>query len=444
MTAVEIAANGVIPETLYMSGSSATIYNYGNIAAVDYAGTGAVTIYNITDSAQIGTINAPNASGITIIHNAGHIGDIQCAKGTVSIGFANKKVDGAEKVHVTGGTETIAYGNIGTLGNITSGFDIAIYRNVETIGNVESSSGQVTIGQYNATYSAYQINDGTIGSIAAGTAVKIYNNSANGKIATGEEEKVTGTSIAIGNALDDTKNQGEIGHLVCGDGTGSVTVYSIGKVGNITKETGTGSVLVYAADGLVGNITNAGAINIGSTSIVNGAQIGSVTGTGSGAISVYNGETTIDAITMNGTGAVNVTSNAGTIDEINAAGGVTVGAMNKAADGTGYAYGNGKPDSQIRSIKADASITVYRNCGTIGSIESTAGSVTIGQSSANHAEYQVNSGTIGSITAGASVGIYNNTETGKIATEESEAVTAGGSINIGTVVNNAMHMRIRA
>ena len=446
VTAVEITDLGDISGILYMSGSTATIYNYGNITAVDYAGTGAMTIYNMTKSARIGTINAPNASGITIVHNAGHIGDIQCAKGTVSIGFANKKVDGAEKVHVTGGTETIAYGNIGTLGNITSGFDIAIYRNVETIGNVESSSGQVTIGQYNATYSAYQINDGTIGSIAAGTAVKIYNNSANGKIATGEEEKVTGTSIAIGNALDDTKNQGEIGHLVCGDGTGSVTVYSIGKVGNITKETGTGSVLVYAADGLVGNITNAGAINIGSTSIVNGAQIGSVTGTGSGAISVYNGKIGhisgkighISAIVMNGTGAVTVTANDGTIDEINAAGGVTVGAVSKAADETGYAYGNGTSNSQIGSIKADGSITVYRNCGTIGSIESTAGSVTIGQNLANYAKYQVNSGTIGNIKADVSVGIYNNTTTGKIAAEGNEAVTAGGSINIGAVVNNAM------
>ena len=439
VTAVEIATNGGISGTLYMSGSSATIYNYGNIDAVDYAGTGAMTIYNMTKSAQIGTINAPNASGITIIHNAGHIGDIQCAKGTVSIGFANKKVDGEEKVHVTGSDkETIAYGNIGMLGNITSGFDVAVYRNVGTIGNVASSSGQVTIGQYNATYSAYQINGGTIGSIAAGTAVKIYNNSANGKIATGEEEKVTGTSIAIGNALDDTKNQGEIGHLVCDDGAGSVTVYSVNTVGNITRENGTGWFFIYATAGTVGNITNAGAINIGSTSIVNGAQIGSVTGTGSGAISVYNGEAKIDAITMNGTGAVNVTSNAGTIDEINAAGGVTVGAVSKAADETGYAYGNGTSNSQIGSIKADGSITVYRNCGTIGSIESTAGSVTIGQNLANYAKYQVNSGTIGSIMAGASVGIYNNTETGKIAVEDNEAVTAGGSINIGAVVNNAM------
>ena len=438
VTAVEIAADGVIPGTLYMSGSSATIYNYGNIKAVDYAGTGAVTIYNITNSAQIDTINAPNASGITIIHNAGHIGDIQCAKGTVSIGFANKKVDGAEKVHVTGGTETIAYGNIGTLGNITSGFDIAIYRNVETIGNVESSSGQVTIGQYNATYSAYQINDGTIGSIAAGTAVKIYNNSATGEIATGEEEKVTGTSIVIGKALDNTANRGKIGDLVCDDGAGSVTVYSENTVGDITRENGTGWFFIYATAGTVGNITNAGAINIGSTSIVNGAQIGSVTGTGSGAISVYNGEAKIDAITMNGTGAVNVTSNAGTIDEINAAGGVTVGAVSKAANETGYAYGNGTSNSQIDSIKADGSITVYRNCGTIGSIESTAGSVTIGQNSATHKNYQVNSGTIGNIKADVSVGIYNNTTTGKIAVEDNEAVTAGGSINIGAVVNNAM------
>ena len=438
VTAVEIAAGGVIPGTLYMSGSSATIYNYGNIAAVDYAGTGTMTIYNMTKSARIGTINAPNASGITIVHNAGHIGDIQCAKGAVSIGSVAKKADGAEKVHVTGGTETIAYGNIGTLGDITAGFDVAVYRNVGTIGNVASSSGQVTIGQDSATYSAYQINDGTIGSIAAGTAVKIYNNSANGKIATGEEEKVTGTSIVIGKALDNTANRGEIGDLVCDDGAGSVTVYSMNTVGNITRENGTGWFFIYATAGTVGNITNAGAINIGSTSIVNGAQIGSVTGTGSGAISVYNGEAKIDAITMNGTGAVNVTSNAGTIDEINAAGGVTVGAINKAADETGYAYGNGTSNSQIVSIKADGSITVYRNCGTIGSIESTAGSVTIGQNSATHKNYQVNSGTIGNIKADVSVGIYNNTTTGKIAAEDNEAVTAGGSINIGAVVNNAM------
>src|SRR5699024_4210031 len=96
----------------------------------------------------------------------------------------------------------------------------------------------------------------------------------------------------------------------------------------------------------------------------------------------------------------------------------------------------------LGDLLAGGSVTIYRNAqdAKIGGVTSQTGSVTIGQSDSSTEavrDYNVNAGTIGSVTAATSVNI-RSTAQGSVAAGEGELVKAGSSVTIGTItVQNA-------
>ncbi len=169
--------------------------------------------------------------------------------------------------------------------------------------------------------------------------------------------------------------------------------------------------------------------------ILAGATVNSVTADASSGLNIYNYGT---LGTVTNTAGVNIYANTGLVGEVvSQTGAVNVGGGNKNADTAGDQIGN--QGGSIQSITAAGNVSVYRNTGAIGDVESLTGSVAIGQNSASYGEYNTNSGTIGSVSAETSVAIYGLGSAGKVAAEADETVTAGTSVTIGTntVLNGA-------
>ena len=92
-------------------------------------------------------------------------------------------------------------------------------------------------------------------------------------------------------------------------------------------------------------------------------------------------------------------------------------------------------EGRIESLTAGTSVTIYRNTGRVGALDAQT-SVTIGQgnnASADVRAYNVNSGSIGSVAAGTTVGIYGGVTQGSVAAGEGELVKAGSSVTIGSL-----------
>ncbi len=450
-TSIEITSDGAVNGKLYLANAAnCTLYNYGSLENVVFEGSGTLSVYNMTDTARIKDITTTQRTGsVTVIYNGGTIDNIS-ANGAITIGESNNTDKSNKQVHVltTAAKEAVSCGNDGIIGGLHAGTAVTMYRNTGTLGSITAGTS-ITIGQASGKnftdttcYHTYQINSGIIGAVTAGTSVSIYNNTKDGKIA--ENETITaGTIIVVGTAKVQKKdaadftyndNSGLLGDLVSNiTGSGNVTIYSTGIVGDITKPAGAGTIFVYARDGSIGSIKNLAAITIGDAALLNSANIGELTTTGNYGITVYNGDGEIGDIYAKG--AATILTNSGKVGNITSeTSEVRIGSKNKVSsmNETTY-YGN---SGTLGNLKAGAHVIVYRNTNVIGNIG--AGTyVLIGQNSANNFTdttcfhtHQINSGTIGAISAGTSVSIYNNTKDGKIA--ENETITAGTIINVGT------------
>lgn len=364
---------------------------YGNVTAATFpAGividslnlpTGDTNRYTfrIEKDAEIGSLTV-GSTDLLIIYNWGTIGELQNTAGSITIADNSGKIGNITSGNsVTIGANNQAddtggyLGNTGAISDITAVNNINIYRNAAgaDIGNVESTQGSVTIGQYTAAYGSYNTNAGTIGSVTAATSVNLYGLGQEGAVATAEGAAITaGTTVAIGHT----------------------TI-------------------------------------IGDSALLNQNAIGPVhAGT---SVSVYNGKGQMDSITA-GT-AVSIYANGGGIGNVTADTTITVGASNKTEsdNGSGAYTGN---TAVIGDMTATGNVTIYRNAegANIGNVESTGGSVTIGQNNASYIAYNTNAGSIGSVTAATTISVYG-AATGSIATGDNEKITANSTITIGSV-----------
>ena len=109
-----------------------------------------------------------------------------------------------------------------------------------------------------------------------------------------------------------------------------------------------------------------------------------------------------------------------------------MGSNVKTQQNAGNLVGN---EGTIESLTAGTSVTVYRNTGRVGALDAQT-SVTIGQgnnASADVRAYNVNSGSVGSVSAGTTVGIYGGVAQGSVAAGGEELVKAGTSVTIGSL-----------
>lgn len=207
---------------------------------------------------------------------------------------------------------------------------------------------------------------------------------------------------------------GELGsiHSISAEGTnigdyGNLhSIWVTGDVGDIELPGGSAGTTVYVLGG--GNV---GRMYIDNTS----------------TLSIYNYGTIGD---IRNAGNINVYANTGTAGSITStAGGISIGASNKSAATAEDYIGNA--GGTIGNVSAGTSVNIYRNAGTIGDVASTTSSVAVGGN--NDAEvytYNTNSGAIGGISAGTSVTVYGNTASGTIAAAEGKSITAAGSVSI--------------
>ena len=403
------------------STSSIYIYNYGTIGNIVHTGTGTLYIYNMVENAKIGTVTSKGAVAVEV--NKGEIGDITAAS-AVNIGKNNV----TESSSITGthiSPTCSPCGNEGKLGNLTStNSTVTVYRNAEggTIGAVTSKTASVTIGQNNTTYKDYNTNAGTIGSVNAKTSVAIYANSTEGKVATGKDESVTaGTTVTIGyiNGATTVVNGNTIGTVKAGT---DVKIYG-GKGGKVAASEG---------ESVTAGATVTIGYTSGSTTVVNQSEIGTVNaGT---SVSIYNGAAKIGNVTSESGVTVSANGEGGTIGDITSeTGGINVGVNNKDADTNGVATGNAGKLGNLTASTAVNIYRNTGTIGDVESKTSSV-AIGQNSTDANITAYNTNAGTIGSVTAATGVSIYASSKDGSVAADaaKNEKVTAGTSVNIGS------------
>ncbi|HIU72111.1 MAG TPA: S-layer homology domain-containing protein [Candidatus Galloscillospira excrementipullorum] len=382
--------------------------------------TGTLKIHNA------GTLgNVTNKMGVTIADNTGTIENVTSLEGTVlvtgnqgeigNLTSAGTITVGKKDVSEETGTAGNKEGNEGVLGDLSAAGSVTIYRNAQDakIGGVTSQTGSVTIGQSDSSTEAvrdYNVNAGTIGSVTAATSVNIRS-TAQGSVAAGEGELVkAGSSVAVGTA----------------------TVQNANTVGDI--EAGTSVSIYNAAQGSTGTVEAGTTVSIGTSALLNEGDIGSVTaGDSAGTtVTVYNGGAEIGDISAK-SGSISIAANKDQIGAVDSAlSSVAVGSNVKTQQNAGNAVGN---EGTIESLTAGTSVTIYRNTGRVGALDAQT-SVTIGQgnnASADVRAYNVNSGSIGSVAAGTTVGIYGGVTAGSVAAGGGELVKAGSSVTIGSL-----------
>ena len=380
--------------------------------------TGTLKIHNA------GTLgNVTNKMGVTIADNTGTIENVTSLEGTVLVtGNQGEIGDVTSAGTITVGAsaktqETAAesVGNEGVLGDLLAGGSVTIYRNAQDakIGGVTSQTGSVTIGQSDSSTEAvrdYNVNAGTIGSVTAATSVNIRS-TAQGSVAAGEGELVkAGSSVTIG----------------------TTTVQNANTVGDI--EAGTSVSIYNAAQGSTGTVEAGTTVSIGTSALLNEGGVGTVTaGDSAGTtVTVYNGGAQLGGISAK-SGSISIAANKGQIGAVDSAlSSVAVGSNVKTQQNAGNIVGN---EGTIESLTAGTSVTIYRNTGGVGALDAQT-SVTIGQgnnASADVRAYNVNSGSIGSVAAGTTVGIYGGVTQGSVAAGEGELVKAGSSVTIGSL-----------
>ncbi|MFI3165305.1 MAG: InlB B-repeat-containing protein [Bacillota bacterium] len=443
------------------SSSAANGYTIGDISYKEGTSSSADNdIYNGTGT--IGDITVNSSSDITIVSNAGTIGNVKNDTTNVKV-TANAGTIGS----LTSKTTMPITSNTGKIGDVTAGTTITITSNTGEIGNLNAGTA-ITI-----TSSTNKISE-----VVAGTTITITSN-------TGEIGDLdAGTTVTVGaskSAIETTGNSNVDAVIKNINAGTSLTIYrNLGKIGNIVAQTSITigqnevdymenqinsgtigsldaglSVAIYTADegGSIAtaageSITIVSAINIGSSNIANGNDIGDVSykeGTSATSTSsIYNGAGIIGDISVNTTNNMAIESNAGKIGDVrNDNTNVNIrnntGEIGNVTAATAVVVGNSNTvdtkgndtDAVMGSITAGTTINVYRNLGTIGDL--TAGTyVSIGQGSADYMEYQINSGTIGSVDAGTYVAIYTKDTNGEIATGADESITFTTYIDIGT------------
>ena len=380
--------------------------------------TGTLKIHNA------GTLgNVTNKMGVTIADNTGTIENVTSLEGTVLVTgnqgeIGNLTSAGTITVGASAKTQETAaesVGNEGVLGDLSAAGSVTIYRNAQgaEIGSVTSRTNNIIIGQSDSSNEAvrdYNTNAGTIGSVDAGLAVYVRSVTA-GSVAAGEGELVkAGSSVAIG----------------------TTTVQNANTVGDI--EAGTSVSIYNAAQGSTGTVEAGTTVSIGTSALLNEGDIGSVTaGDSAGTtVTVYNGGAEIGDISAK-SGSISIAANKGQIGAVDSAlSSVAVGSNVKTQQNAGNAVGN---EGTIESLTAGTSVTIYRNTGRVGTLDAQT-SVTIGQgnnASADVRAYNVNSGSIGSVAAGTTVGIYGGVTQGSVAAGGGELVKAGSSVTIGSL-----------
>ena len=157
-----------------------------------------VSIYN-GENTEIGPVETE--AGVSIYGNEGTVGNVTAGT-SIGVGDSGK----------TESTAAGRIGNTGEVGNLTAGTSVSIYRNTGTVGDIEAKTSSVTIGQSNnasAGVQEYNVNSGSIGSVAAATSVAIHS-IAQGSVAMQSGQSVSaGTSVAIGS--EQNANANDIG-----------------------------------------------------------------------------------------------------------------------------------------------------------------------------------------------------------------------------------------
>ena len=391
---------------------------------------------------QLGCLNDPNrtingAVSISTAEGLGEYGNLQGAQlagevGDLVLPVSSGSVqlyilEGATVNSVTADANTgLNIYNDGTLGNVTNTKNINIYANTGTLGDVTAQNGTVTVGYGGKTAETagnYVGNEGgTIGNIT-GTSVTVQRNS--GTIAS-----LTATTGAVTIGQGSTTTAGVADYNVNSGSIGSVTAATSVSIQGGQVEGG--SVAVGEGQSIQAGTT----VSIGSNAVLNGAalvnqnDIGNVqAGT---TVTVYNGEgVSMGDINAAGNVAINANAAGSTIGTvISTAGSITIGADNKSEsnNGSGAYVGN---EGTIGDLTAYTGVSVKRNTGTVGKLTSTTSSVTVGQGNATYVDYNTNSGTIGAVDAATSVGIYSTSNTGKVAVEDGQSIQAGTSVAIG-------------
>ena len=271
-------------------------------------------------------------------------------------------------------TGTLKIHNAGTLGNVTNKMGVTIADNTGTIENVTSLEGTVLVTG----------NQGEIGNLTSA-----------GTITVGASAKTQET------AAESVGNEGVLGDLLAG---GSVTIYrnaQDAKIGGVTSQTG--SVTIGQSDSSTEAVRDYN-VNAGTIGSVTAATSVNIRSTAQGSVAAGEGELVKAGTTVTiGTSALLNEGGVGTVT---------------AGDSTG------------------TTVTVY-NTGTLGDIEAKTSSVTIGQgnnASADVQEYNVNSGSIGSVSAATSVAIHSSAQ-GSVAMQSGQSVSAGTSVAIGSEQN---------
>lgn len=398
---------------LPISGSGLTLYvsETGKVGDISTLGTGNVTVYN---EGQIGNIT--NASHVYVYANTGAIGNVTSEDGGIYIGSNNKSAATAEEFIGNEG---------GTIGNLSAGQSISIYRNTGAIGDVTSETGGLTVGNNNDTeVYQYNTNSGTIGGITTKTNVTIYGNTETGRIAVGK-------AITSGSSVTLYGNAGQIGDV---SGTSVAVGYSnrteddgkgaMGNTGTIGSLSSTGGISVYrnAETGVIGDVTAASSVTIGSSNASyssytsNFGQIGDITSETAG-VSIY------------GTG------NAGSIEDVTAETTVTIGSTTVLNQ------------NDIGNITAKSSVSIYSEQAEIGDIlrdGPVAYNVTIGSAAAP------NKANIGNITnAAATVTGYTLGTVGTVTAKTNslllaeaagtgDVITASGTFTISADADGSM------
>ncbi len=377
--------------------------------------TGTLKIHNA------GTLgNVTNKMGVTIADNTGTMKDVTSLEGAVSATgnqgeIGNLTSAGTITVGASAKTQETAaesVGNEGVLGDLSAAGSVTIYRNAQDakIGGVTSQTGSVTIGQSdssNEAVRAYNTNAGTIGSVDAGLAVYVRSITA-GSVAAGEGELVkAGTTVTIGTSA----------------------VQNANTVGDV--EAGTGVSIYNAEEGSVGTVEAGSSVTIGSGTLFNKGSVESVAA--KGTVTIYNGEDT-EIGSVDTEAGVSIYGNKGTVGDVTAGTSIGVGDSGKAESTAAGRIGN---TGEVGNLTAGTSVSIYRNTGTLGDIEAKTSSVTIGQgnnSSADVQEYNVNSGSIGSVSAATSVAIHSSAQ-GSVAMQSGQSVSAGTGVAIGSEQN---------
>lgn len=271
-------------------------------------------------------------------------------------------------------TGTLKIHNAGTLGNVTNKMGVTIADNTGTIENVTSLEGTVLVTG----------NQGEIGNLTSA-----------GTITVGASAKTQET------AAESVGNEGVLGDL---SAAGSVTIYrnaQDAKIGGVTSQTG--SVTIGQSDSSTEAVRDYN-VNAGTIGSVTAATSVNIRSTAQGSVAAGEGE--------------------------------LVKAGTTVAIGTSALLNEGGVGTVTAGNSTGTTVTVY-NTGTLGDIEAKTSSVTIGQgnnASAGVQEYNVNSGSIGSVSAATSVAIHSSAQ-GSVAMQSGQSVSAGTSVAIGSEQN---------